>query len=501
MPLFLLIALFLAFGADSVVPPGEVAPESVTPRLGWIVGWLGAVGGLAALASLGVKLRAGRPGWSAVPGPRRLFRWGVKVVAWATLGGYAWAVLVLDWPEVVRTAWGWRDAILVDEILVLAPFLAAQVLGWWGLAAGDRVSRAEIDHRFGPPTPPPSTARFVLNQGRQSLGMVLPAVLIFALGQDLARWAWPQRAADPNTQLALMVMLGGSVLILAPAFVRLSWPTRPLPAGPLRDRLERVAARFRFRCTDILVWNTGGAVVNAGITGATPWYRYVLLTDALLAGLNDHEIAAVFGHEVGHSRHRHLAFFGLFFIGSVGVMTLIGASVGGPTIRAILPLEFTPTWMTLTQGGMVLMAGLVYFGLVFGHLSRRFERQADVFGARAVSCDRPQCPPHPDPYQHDSPASLARLDEHAPICPVGLRTFVNALRAVARLNGIDPAARSWRHGSIARRVAFLEHLEGHPEREQTFQTGVNRLRVALAVLMTLALFLAFETGAMAQLGG
>ena len=32
-----------------------------------------------------------------------------------------------------------------------------------------------------------------------------------------------------------MAAMGALVLIMAPAFIRLSWPTRPLPAGPLRE--------------------------------------------------------------------------------------------------------------------------------------------------------------------------------------------------------------------------------------------------------------------------
>jgi len=42
------------------------------------------------------------------------------------------------------------------------------------------------------------------------------------------------------------------------------WPSLidQLPPGPLRDRLERLARRLRFRCTDILVWDTGQAVVT-----------------------------------------------------------------------------------------------------------------------------------------------------------------------------------------------------------------------------------------------
>src|SRR5438094_851100 len=83
------------------------------------------------------------------------------------------------------------------------------------------------------------------------LGMVLPAALIFSLAQDLARRFLPSLSEDPGFQMGMMAAMGALVLVLAPAFVRLSWPTRPLPDGPLRDRLERLSARFGFRYTDI----------------------------------------------------------------------------------------------------------------------------------------------------------------------------------------------------------------------------------------------------------
>ena len=494
MPVFLLLALFLAFGVDSLAAPAPVGAGEAT---GWVAGLVLGVGLLAGGTSLGVAARLRRDVPGAGVGSRRVLRRGSRLVTAAVLGSYGWIILGLGWAEVVRGAWGLRDAILVDELLILAPFLALQLAAWVGLAPGERAARRAARGASAGST---SLAWAVVTRARQSLGMVLPATFLFATGQDLARWAWPARAADPGFQFGMMIALGGAVLVLAPAFVRLSWPTRSLPAGPLRDRLERVAARFRFRCTDILLWDTDGTVVNAGVTGAFPYFRYVLLTDALIAHLNDHEVAAVFGHEVGHARHRHLAFFGLFFVGSVGVVTLFGASVGEPALRALLPADLAPTWQAAAQGGVVLAGALAYFGVVFGHLSRRFERQADVFGARAVSCDRVECPPHPDPYAHRTPAELAKLDERAPICPVGLRTFINALRAVAVLNGIDPKARSWRHGSIARRVAFLEQLEDRPDAERRFQAGINRLRVIVAVVLAAALALAFETGAMAQLG-
>ena len=47
-------------------------------------------------------------------------------------------------------------------------------------------------------------------------------------------------------------------------------PTHP-PMAERIARLERLANRFQFRYTDILVWDTDGAIVNAGVTGALPW--------------------------------------------------------------------------------------------------------------------------------------------------------------------------------------------------------------------------------------
>ncbi len=484
MPVSLLIALFLAFGTDAILPPSPVPRGSVVPRLIEAMAEVGLVGLTALAFATLVRARVRRRG-RATSGARRLFAAGSRTVGALTLGGYAWIIHGLGWPEVVRSGLGLRDAILLDEVLILLPFVLAQVAGWWGLYPGERALLAR---------PPAGVARYLALRARQTLGMVLPAALIFSLAQDLARRWFPSTSEDPGFQMGMMAAMGALVMVLAPAFVRLSWPTRRLPEGPLRDRLERLSARFGFRHTDILVWETEGAIVNAGVTGALPWYRYVLLTDALIDGLDPHEIAAVFGHEVGHIRHRHLAFFGFFFVGSMGILTLASDLVyahvlGGPGGPA------GSTGSTVAQGATTLLLGVGYFAAIFGVLSRRFERQADVFGCRAVSCGRVDCPPHPDLYSRpDTPA----VD--GPLCPVGIRMFVNALENVAALNGMEPTARSWRHGSIARRVEFLEGLEGKPQAERRFQVGVSRLRIGLALGLIAGLFLAFWTGAIEHLG-
>jgi STE24 endopeptidase len=53
---------------------------------------------------------------------------------------------------------------------------------------------------------------------------------------------------------------------------------------------------------------------------------------------------------------------------------------------------------------------------------------------------------------------------------------------------MEHRTRSWRHGSISRRIAFLEGLEGRPEAERRFQAGVGRLRLGVALVL-IAVFL------------
>ena len=99
--------------------------------------------------------------------------------------------------------------------------------------------------------------------------MILPAVVLFWAGASLSRrFLGTEAASTPLVQVAVMAIMGAILLVISPAFVRLTWPAQPLPRGPLRDRLEALAHRFGFRFTDILLWDTEGSVFNAVVTGA-----------------------------------------------------------------------------------------------------------------------------------------------------------------------------------------------------------------------------------------
>lgn len=482
IPIPLLVALLIAFGLDNVAwfPPPDSPREALAST----------IGGVAALAALAFGLggwtawrarRTGRPSRRV----RRVFTMGSRLLAVGLLGVYAAIIHLWGWPGVVLDVWGWRGSFLVDDALILAPFLAAQFLVWWGLFYGERAILG-----IPPSQPGGRAARHLYLRERQSLALVLPIVLLFVVRNDVIGALRPSWRAAPWAEPVELAVLGMGILALSPVFIRLAWPTRSLPAGPLRERLESIADRAGFRCADILIWDTDHMMVNACVTGVLPRFRYVLLSDALLESLTPLELAAVFGHEVGHVAHRHLPFFLFFFVGCLALLTMVSGLFAdlGDRLAALLGLETGTLAMApgLIEGLIVLgcVGGFVW--IVFGNLSRRFERQADVFGCKVVSGELPGGGALPDPSAPGEVPSRSAW----PICPAGVRVFADALSSVARQNGIDAGARSWRHGSIASRIAFLQKLALAPEREPAFQKRVLRFRLGLSALLFASLLLA-----------
>ncbi len=320
---------------------------------------------------------------------------------------------------------------------------------------------------------------------------------MYVIRRDVLERFFPQWDSNPLAQPIEIAVLGA--LILASRRSSSGWPGRPArcPPGPFRRRLERIADRLGFRFTDILVWDTGHLMVNACVTGILPGFRYVLLTDALIESLTPLEVAAVFGHEIGHIAHRHLLYFAFFFLGSLGCSrswpersSSSGAFLrdGWPRLlpdKAAIISEVArrhlPWWRPLA-----CTSGWSSGSFRGGSSGRPMSSAARSF--RATTLD---CPPHCD-LDHDLSPESARPGE-ATLCPVGIRIFAEALATVARVNGLDPNGRSWRHGSIASRIAFLEGLERHPERERSFQRGVGRLRLVLAAVLLSAVIAAVAT--------
>lgn len=244
-----------------------------------------------------------------------------------------------------------------------------------------------------------------------------------------------------------------AVAVLAPAIIRYVWETRPLPHGPLRDKLISLCARLRMRCREILVWRSGGRLVNAAVMGLIAPIRYILITDAMLEQMEDTKIEAVFGHEAGHVKRHHIFFFLLFAF-------ITGCAV--TTVSALRPRFRESTYLVVM--GLTGLALAVKWFFVFGWMSRRFERQADVYGVRTLMLAGLPCS---GPCAFHAPT--AETPNGDPLCRAAVNVFSDTLNDVASLNGIPPEAPSWRHSSISSRSRFLQNLGQDPAATQRFE--------------------------------
>jgi Zn-dependent protease with chaperone function len=438
-----------------------------------------------------------------------------RVLVFAT---YAGSLFLLGWGRAAYWLWGasggqpWPDiggqAWSGAELLLLTPFLLSLLLSWACFYDADRAAHGSFHRILGidqhsrewldryarsiePGTPFGGRLAYVLFHLRQKMALVFIPLSLLLVMKEVRR-----HLRDSWSGWEVLIDVAGLALVFIgmPWLVRMALGLRSLPVGPLKARLLATARRLRFRFSDVLLWDTRGGMANAMVIGVFPWPRYVVFTDRLISEFSPDEVEAVFGHEAGHVKHRHLLKYLLFLSGSILVLWLAWERLE-PLLQyfpaaaswLVTPLQHSHQFVQMLPPAG-LMLGYVF--LVFGFLSRKCERQADVYGCRAVSCSREDCPGHDCGGQ---PADGGRGP-----CPYGIRTFVRALEKVAELNNISRDRpgylQSWQHSTIARRVDFLESMLVDPGAERRFQRQVTALKWSLFVSLALLLALVLHFG-------
>jgi Zn-dependent protease with chaperone function len=311
---------------------------------------------------------------------------------------------------------------------------------------------------------------YLLFHIRFHLGLVLIPLLLLIAVKDL-----PSLIPQPDADYRALTGAGIFMIALV-AYACMPWAVRfflglkPMAEGPLRNRLLAASRRLHFRFSNILLWDTHGGIANAMVVGILPWLRYVVFTDRLIAEMNTDEVEAVFGHEAGHIKHRHMLYYLAFLMVSLAVVMQLWDTA---KLNSLVNLALRKDLVLLPLFGLVG----AYIFVVFGFLSRRCERQADVYGCRAVSCARKDCCGHGE--------AVDLLPEAGSLCPTGIRIFISALEKVARLNGISREKpgwlQSWQHSTIARRVEFLQCVLADPTLEPRFQRTVTLVKWALFI--------------------
>lgn len=411
--------------------------------MGYLLHILLAVG-LQGLAESGAALPVGHP-WllpalAAVP---HLLGWGVHraslrgrfrradalhhVLVWSPPALHFVAVSAGGWMALVETRLGVSPRLLdwphPAQLLGFAPFLV------YGLLAID--ARA----RVGGSAAVPHLRRF---QARMFLSALVPVALYVVVtwlaGLVPGVRVRVEEVAVWSALFTTAVALG--FLAILPWVLCNTWETVPLGPGVQRSLLESVARRAGFRCRELLVWRTGNLLANAAIVGVHPRGRFVLFSDSLLAQLPLRELAAVFAHEIGHARRRHVLVFVAWSAAFFLAADLIAAAL------------FPDSELGL---GAVLVLVLGAWYALLGYLSRRFELEADL-----------------ESYTLTGDADA----------------LVSALELVGGVHSRRDS--SWRHFSTGDRVAFLREVQRDPRAGDALRRGLRRWSVvgwALAAVL------------------
>ncbi len=399
------------------------------------------------------------------------------IVLWFAAGvfGLGWYGAVAGWLPGMGEAAGWETPLLLVGIF---PPLAAWMGLWWAQYPADRALREQnmvlqLEEDLPLRAPPGFGHYFLTNLRLQMLFMVVPILLIL-IGHDLAMGLWWWVAGhrpDQGIEGYINILAAAGVFILAPLILRLVLDTRPLPASPLRARLEAMCRRHGLRYRDILLWQTHSSIGNAAVVGIVPRLRYILLSDLLLETMTDEQIEAVFAHELGHIVHRHMIWYVIFFAVMLAVLMGPGDWIGR-RVDGWIHAFASNAWAPPVAAVILLGSALGAFLLIFGYLSRRFERQADVFAARSI----------------EEGADVRGLGAAAPtvVGPRGAALFASALHRVAVVNNIPIAARSWCHGSLAHRMDYLMDLSRDPHGTGRFDRTMRRLYTCLAGALILS---------------
>jgi Zn-dependent protease with chaperone function len=373
-------------------------------------------------ALLGLANALGKRGrWRFAAAAHAAIVWSAPVCQFLALFLCGWSEAVEGFFEGSSAPSAWPGPEL---LLGLAPYTLCEVAA---IDARSRSTDRRRDVQAG-------LRRFHL---RMLLSALAPLVL-FVLASSAAVWhptarAWVEEVALVNSLFSALLLVLFALTL--PALLRNTWDTQPLPAGWQRTLLLETARRAGLRCKEVRVWHTSNLLANAAVIGFLPQHRVVLFSDALLAELGPAELAAVFAHEIGHVKRRHVWVFAAW---ALGFFLLADVALSWLALESLV--------LELGIFGAVLLA----WYLSFGYLSRRFELDADL-------------------------ESVATTGD-----------VFGLIRALEQVGGAHAREQgSWRHFSVAERVRFLAAHQADGRVGAALRRRLARWTAAGAVLCAL----------------
>ena len=215
------------------------------------------------------------------------------------------------------------------------------------------------------------------------IGGLLLGVLIYmvnAIGSNFWIYFWIVMA------LFMLFMNMFYTTLILPLFNKL----QPLEDGGLKDSIQSYSQKVKFPLTNIFVIDGSkrSSKGNAFFSGLGK-KKKVVLYDTLIEKHSVEELTAVFAHEVGHYKKRHIILSTVFSIGLMGFMLfLFSRMVYNPEVSWAMGGETSTLHLNMLAFGILYSPISTIFGIIGNIISRKNEFEADDY-ARTTYDSKP----------------------------------------------------------------------------------------------------------------
>jgi len=292
----------------------------------------------------------------------------VVILLMLFLGGFAWVNSFVT----AITDSAILQAILFFGILVFASDLLSTPL--------DVYHTFVIEERFGFNKTTPATYVFDKLKG-WLLGAVIGGgilSLIIFIYEKSGSWFWV--LAWISISIVTLFISYFYTTLLVPVFNKLT----PLPAGELRDSIEKVATLAGFSLKDISIMDGSkrSSRGNAYFSGFGR-KKSIVLYDTLVNEHSVDELTAVLAHEIGHYKKKHVLKGLVTGVMQTGVLLFVLSLLLKSSLPSLaLGASVASFHMSVIAFGILYSPVSTILGILFNSVSRKHEYEADKFAVR-----------------------------------------------------------------------------------------------------------------------
>ena len=172
------------------------------------------------------------------------------------------------------------------------------------------------------------------------------------------------------------------VSLFSMVFLRIFNKFTPLEEGELRDSLKELCTKYNVKIKEIYVMDASKRTTRANAFCTGFGKKTISLDDNLVNHYSNDKIVAVFAHEFGHAKHKHILKSMWFaFLRIIILIVALGVILNFPIICQSFGFEDVNYFFAFTILTTISWPLSRLLDLVSNKISRTFEYQADAFAA------------------------------------------------------------------------------------------------------------------------